>query len=88
MWTIYNDGEGVDVALHPTEKDDQGNPIYIPELIFGNLLTSKNYNKQRRKLWVGKWVWRETCNIFSQWFKMKPWILSVNLSILKYFQII
>ena len=31
--SIENDGEGIDVVLHPTEK------IYVPEMIFGNLLT-------------------------------------------------
>ena len=31
--SVFNDGEGITVAIHPKEK------IYIPELIFGNLLT-------------------------------------------------
>ena len=46
MWTIYNNGNGIDVAQHPTEKDKKGKPIWIPELILGELLTSKNYNKK------------------------------------------
>ena len=45
MWTIYNDGNGIDVAEHPTERDEKGKPIWIPGLILGELLTSKNYNK-------------------------------------------
>ena len=32
-FTIFNDGIGIDVVKHPTHQ------IYIPELIFGNLLT-------------------------------------------------
>ena len=44
-WSIYNDGNGIDIAEHPTEKDEDGNKIWIPELILGNLLTSKNYGK-------------------------------------------
>ena len=38
--TVENDGEGIPVEIHPTEK------VYAPELIFGHLLTSGNYNKE------------------------------------------
>ena len=40
--SVYNDGEGVPVELHATEK------IYVPELIFGHLLTSGNYEKKQK----------------------------------------
>ena len=46
MWSIYNDGNGIDVAKHPSERDEKGKPIWIPGLILGELLTSKNYNKK------------------------------------------
>ena len=36
---VKNDGDGIPVEVHPVEK------VYVPELIFGNLLTSSNYNK-------------------------------------------
>ncbi len=44
MITVVNNGEGIPVEIH---KDYN---IYIPELIFGNLLTGSNYddNVQRR----------------------------------------
>ena len=32
--SIFNDGTGIDIAEHPTEKDDNGNNIWIPSLIF------------------------------------------------------
>ena len=35
--TLYNDGNGIDVSIHPEYK------IWIPELIFGHLRTSTNY---------------------------------------------
>ena len=38
MWSIYNDGNGIDVAKHPTEKDEKNKPIWIPGLILGELL--------------------------------------------------
>jgi len=46
--TLTNDGNGIDVAKHP-EFD-----IWIPELIFGHLRTSTNYNKDEKKIVGGK----------------------------------
>ena len=37
---IMNDGNGVDIKKHSRYGD-----LWIPELIFGELLTSTNYNK-------------------------------------------
>ncbi len=37
---VSNDGDGIPVELHPTEK------VYAPELIFGHLLTSDNYEDE------------------------------------------
>mgnify|MGYP000184490000 CR=1 FL=1 len=43
--TLYNDGNGIDVSIHPEYN------VWIPELIFGHLRTSTNYDKseQRKK---------------------------------------
>ncbi len=46
--TMENDGNGIDIAKHP-EYD-----IWIPELIFGHLRTSTNYNKDEKKIVGGK----------------------------------
>ena len=48
-----NTGDGIDVAERPKEKKN-GKPIYIPQLIFGELLTSTNYNKEEQKVVGGK----------------------------------
>jgi len=45
---MENDGNGIDVAKHP-EYD-----VYIPEMIFGQLRTSTNYNKEEKKIVGGK----------------------------------
>ena len=45
---VENDGESIDIAKHP-EHD-----MYIPQLIFGELLTSTNYDKEEKKLVGGK----------------------------------
>ena len=46
--TMINDGNGIDIAQHPEYK------IWIPELIFGHLRTSTNYNKEEKKIVGGK----------------------------------
>jgi DNA topoisomerase-2 len=43
--SVYNDGEdGVPIVIHEEEN------IYVPELIFGNLLTSENYNDDEERI--------------------------------------
>ena len=46
--TLTNDGNGIDIAKHP----EYG--IWIPELIFGHLRTSTNYDKDEQKIVGGK----------------------------------
>ena len=43
---MVNDGNGIDVA----QKDG----VWIPELVFGHLRTSTNYNKDEKKIVGGK----------------------------------
>jgi len=70
--TIYNNGEGIDVAKHPKEKDKKGKPIMIPEMIFGHLLTSTNYEKDEKKIVGGKNGYgAKLTNIFSDYFKLE-----------------
>jgi len=46
--TLTNDGNGIDVSIHPEYK------VWIPELIFANLRTSTNYVKEEKKIVGGK----------------------------------
>ena len=46
--TMFNDGNGIDIAEHPEHK------IWIPEMIFGHLRTSTNYDKTEKKIVGGK----------------------------------
>ena len=46
--TMYNNGNGIDIAKHPAED------IWIPELIFAHLRTSTNYDKTQKKTTGGK----------------------------------
>ena len=63
---IENDGEGIDVAEHPEYK------VYIPQMIFGELLTSGNYNKSEKKITGGKNGYgAKLTNIFSTYFRIE-----------------
>ena len=46
--TIMNDGNGIDIAKHPE------NGLWIPEMIFGHLRTSTNYDKEEKRIVGGK----------------------------------
>mgnify|MGYP000259438187 CR=1 FL=1 len=69
--SIMNNGDGIDIAEHPTVKKN-GKSIYIPQLIFGELLTSTNYNKEEQKVVGGKNGYgAKLTNIFSIAFKIE-----------------
>lgn len=64
--TVYNDGEGIETVKH----SDHG--IYIPELLFGNLLTSSNYNDdEMRDVQGTNGIGCKACNIMSEYFKVE-----------------
>ena len=44
---MYNDGNGIDVAQHPEYN------LWIPEMIFGHLRTSTNYDEKKKEKIVG-----------------------------------
>lgn len=46
--SVLNNGKGIPIEIHEKEK------IYIPELIFGNLLTSSNYDDNEKKVTGGR----------------------------------
>ena len=63
---VTNDGEGIEVEKHPEHG------IYIPELIFGNLLTSTNYDDTEEKVIGGQnGIGAKACNIFSKFFEVE-----------------
>lgn len=63
---VMNDGRGIPVEIHTKEK------MYIPEMIFGNLLTSSNYDDDQRKVTGGRNGYgAKLCNIFSTQFTVE-----------------
>jgi DNA topoisomerase-2 len=60
---VLNDGDGIDVEIHPEHN------VYIPEMILGQALTSTNYNKDVIRTVGGTNGIGGTCaNIFSKEF--------------------
>ena len=64
--TIYNNGEGIPIVEHKEHN------VWVPELIFGHLLTSSNYDKNEKKITGGKNGYgAKLANIFSKTFKIE-----------------
>lgn len=63
MISVLNDGKGIPVQIHKEYN------IYVPELIFGHLLTSSNYNDAEKKVTGGRNGYgAKLTNIFSTKF--------------------
>jgi len=63
--SVYNTGKGIDIVEHKEFK------IWIPELIFGNLLTSSNYDKEEKKVCLGKnGIGAKAVSIYSSVFRI------------------
>ncbi|QCD95617.1 DNA topoisomerase II [Vigna unguiculata] len=61
--SVFNNGDGVPVEIHQEEK------VYVPELIFGHLLTSSNYDDNVKKTTGGRNGYgAKLTNIFSTEF--------------------
>jgi len=71
--SIYNDGTGIPVVLHPEYN------CYVPELIFGNLLTSSNYNDDVERITGGlNGMGSKAVNIFSKKFIVETFDGNLN----------
>uniref|UniRef100_A0A8C2W3B6 DNA topoisomerase 2 n=1 Tax=Chinchilla lanigera TaxID=34839 RepID=A0A8C2W3B6_CHILA len=64
--SIWNNGRGIPVVEHKVEK------VYVPALIFGQLLTSSNYDDEEKKVTGGRNGYgAKLCNIFSTKFTVE-----------------
>ena len=63
---VENDGDGIPIEMHKEHN------VYAPELIFGHLLTSGNYDKTEEKIVGGKNGYgAKLTNIFSTEFTVE-----------------
>ncbi|XP_063044245.1 DNA topoisomerase 2-alpha [Engraulis encrasicolus] len=64
--SVWNNGKGIPVVEHKVEK------VYVPALIFGQLLTSSNYDDDQKKVTGGRnGFGAKLCNIFSTKFTVE-----------------
>jgi DNA topoisomerase-2 len=67
--SVQNSGACVPIKKHEKEKDSKGGPLWIPELIFGHLLTSSNYNDAEQRVTGGRNGYgAKLANVFSSKF--------------------
>lgn len=61
--SVWNDGSGIPIQMHKEHN------IYVPELIFGHLLTGSNYDDTEDRISAGKnGIGAKATNIFSKEF--------------------
>ena len=64
--SVWNDGPGIEVQIHPIEK------VYIPEMILGQLRTSSNYDDDEKRIVGGtNGYGAKLVNIFSEEFQIE-----------------
>jgi DNA topoisomerase-2 len=69
---VRNYGISIPIKKHETERDSKGVPLWIPELIFGHLLTSSNYNDDEQRVTGGRNGYgAKLANVFSSKFNIK-----------------
>lgn len=79
--SVENDGKGIPIHIHGEHK------IYIPEMIFGHLLTSSNFNDSEKKTIGGRNGYgAKLANIFSSKFIIETVDMSKRLHYIQTFQ--
>jgi DNA gyrase/topoisomerase IV subunit B len=63
--SVYNSGDGIEIIKHPSHD------MYIPELVFGNLMTSTNFTDNNRVGVGTNGLGASLTNIFSEWFEIE-----------------
>jgi len=74
---VMNNGSSIPVEIHKEEK------MYVPEMIFGKLLTSGNYEQKGKVVGGKNGYGAKLANIFSRYFDIEIWDTVRNL---KYYQ--
>ena len=64
--TVWNNGKGIPIEVHKEHG------CYVPELVFGHLLTSSNYDDKQKKVTGGRNGYgAKLTNIFSKRFTVE-----------------
>ncbi|CAJ0758091.1 14986_t:CDS:10 [Entrophospora sp. SA101] len=64
--SVYNNGKGIPIEIHKELN------VYVPEMLFGQLMTSSNYNDDEKKVTGGRnGLGAKSVNIFSTQFTVE-----------------
>lgn len=64
--SVWNNGDGIPIELHTTHG------MYVPELIFGQLLSGSNYSESDSRTTIGTFgIGSKACSIFSKKFTVE-----------------
>ena len=64
--SVYNNGAGIPIVIHEKEK------VYIPQMIFGQLLSGSNYDDEEKKVTGGRNGYgAKLTNIYSTEFTLE-----------------
>jgi DNA topoisomerase II len=64
--SVHNNGKGIPIVIHKEQL------VYIPEMIFGQLLTSSNYNDSQNRIVGGvNGLGSKACNVYSTFFSIE-----------------
>jgi DNA topoisomerase-2 len=61
MISVYNNGKGIPIEIHKMSN------VYVPEMLFGQLMTSSNYNSRKKFRGIGAKI----TNLFSTQFTVE-----------------
>ena len=61
MISVYNNGKGIPIEIHKISN------VYVPEMLFGQLMTSSNYNSRKKFRGIGAKI----TNLFSTQFTVE-----------------
>jgi len=66
MISVYNNGKGIPIEVHKELN------VYVPEMLFGQLMTSSNYNDDEKRVTGGRnGLGAKSVNIFSTQFTVE-----------------
>lgn len=68
---VKNDGTTIPLEIHKDVTKDEKRDVYVPEMIFGMLLTGENYTKNNKTVGGKNGLGAKLANIFSESFTVE-----------------
>lgn len=70
--SVSNNGRSLPLDEHPTERDERGAPLRVPQLVFGSLLSGENFDDAEKRTVGGRnGLGAKLANVFSTRFELE-----------------